>query len=399
MFAIAPILKQRQNEITFAVDDVEPAPKRLRTVTAKSKLEEELGKPLFAFSHDEGFETVNTKYKKRFAPRIHPLISAVDIAFSSHRPLVLTPDTIWLAIAQGFSHHINNNAEKYRDRFVSHSGKKKLEIKALKIPETTEEWSEAIHEWTLLIRDSVGAAPYHLLECNFSTTTPTTLTASRIFMMDVFREYFEFEMLVICGIPKITLLGTVEDWQRICDRVRIMAEYDLHWWTDRLLPICEEFVNTASGDPLLLFWQNIYKPRYLCGKDDLIRGWLADLFPYVIDKRTQGPTKKNDILNTVRFDFTVKNGIAAKDFPLGLCQVPFKVKVNYKKYRMKLVAGFIGVHQDSHDRLRPEIGWAVQEDDSFQQILDKIERKYRTEESIYGLPLNALRLLKKMMQN
>ncbi|MFN6483910.1 MULTISPECIES: DUF4419 domain-containing protein [unclassified Nostoc] len=35
-------------------------------------------------------------------------------------------------------------------------------------------------------------------------------------------------MYCVCGIPEITLLGTVEDWQSISDRVQIMAEYDLN---------------------------------------------------------------------------------------------------------------------------------------------------------------------------
>ncbi|MDJ1184633.1 hypothetical protein [Roseofilum casamattae] len=53
MSAIAPILEQEQNEISFAVDDVEPASERLPTASAKSQLEEQLGKPLFAFSHKD----------------------------------------------------------------------------------------------------------------------------------------------------------------------------------------------------------------------------------------------------------------------------------------------------------------------------------------------------------
>jgi hypothetical protein len=32
-------------------------------------------------------------------PRIHPLAAAVHLAFAGHRPLVLTPDAVWLCIA------------------------------------------------------------------------------------------------------------------------------------------------------------------------------------------------------------------------------------------------------------------------------------------------------------
>ncbi|MDJ1184636.1 DUF4419 domain-containing protein [Roseofilum casamattae] len=380
MSAIAPILEQQQNEISFAVDDVEPAPKPLPTASAKSQLEEQLGKPLFAFSHDDRFETVSAKYNHPLAHGIHPLAFAVHLAFSEHRPLLLTPDIIWLTIAQGFSHHINNHAEQFRDRFVSHSGKETLKIEVLSIPETAEQWSNSVREWTLLLRDRVGADLYHLLECNFSTTTPNSLTASRIVMMDVFRQYFDYRMVCICGIPKITLLGTVEDWQSICDRVRAIAEYDLSWWTDRLLPICEEFVNTASGQPSLSFWQQIYKPQDAYG-GDVITGWLAELFPYLLDDMTKAPTRKNYILNIERSNLTIHDGISPDSLPLGLSQVPFKIALGKQEFALELLAGFIGVYQHPDEgTLSAEIGWSVQERNQLQKLLEKIEREHTTEE-------------------
>ena len=50
------------------------------------------------------------------------LISAIHTAWSSHYPLTLTPDIIWLCIAQGLAQHINTdyNAEKLRHLFVEH---------------------------------------------------------------------------------------------------------------------------------------------------------------------------------------------------------------------------------------------------------------------------------------
>ncbi|OJJ22650.1 hypothetical protein BI308_19465 [Roseofilum reptotaenium AO1-A] len=269
-----------------------------------------------------------------------------------------------------------------RDRFVSHSGKETLTIEVLEMPKQADEWSQAVHEWTLLIRDRVGAEVYHLLECNFSTTTPNALTASRIVMMDAFRQYFDYKMIGACGIPKITLLGTVQDWQSICDRVRMMAEYNLNWWTDRLLPICEELVNTASGHPSLSFWQQIYKPQevYLA---DLTNGWLADLFPYLLDPITREPSRRNPILAIERSNIQSDDGIPLHRLPVGLSKVPFKLTLNQQEYSLELLAGLIGVYQNPDEStLTPEIGWSVQEGDRFQRLLDKIEREHIIEKSI-----------------
>jgi hypothetical protein len=52
----------------------------------------------------------------------------VYAAYAGHRPLVLSPDMIWLQITQGFASHVDKNAEKLRYLFVNHSGKEKLKI-------------------------------------------------------------------------------------------------------------------------------------------------------------------------------------------------------------------------------------------------------------------------------
>jgi hypothetical protein len=44
----------------------------------------------------------------------HGLAAAIFHAYNNHQHLILTPDDIWLTIAQGVSQHINYNAEKFR---------------------------------------------------------------------------------------------------------------------------------------------------------------------------------------------------------------------------------------------------------------------------------------------
>src|SRR5580658_2067051 len=56
----------------------------------------------------------------------HPLIDAVHLVFSQHRPLTLPPDAVWLVIAQGFSHHVAANGESLRHRLARHQGRQEL---------------------------------------------------------------------------------------------------------------------------------------------------------------------------------------------------------------------------------------------------------------------------------
>lgn len=53
-------------------------------------------------------------------------VKAVHAAFFDHHPLILSPDIIWLTIAQGLAHHVDQNAEELRDQFVRHGGAKRV---------------------------------------------------------------------------------------------------------------------------------------------------------------------------------------------------------------------------------------------------------------------------------
>jgi hypothetical protein len=100
---------------TFAVDDVEPACEPAATVT----LAEHVGAHLH-LGVDGSVRVLPTH-------GVHPLMAAVHHAFADHRPLVLSPDAVWLTIAQGVAHHVRLHAEALRSRLVRHEGK--IEIK------------------------------------------------------------------------------------------------------------------------------------------------------------------------------------------------------------------------------------------------------------------------------
>jgi Domain of unknown function (DUF4419) len=381
MSAIAPILEQTAGKICFNVDDVRPTKKQFPVQNPKSQIEQQFKKSIIAFSHDDIFETVESYGNNLLANvfYLHPLALAVDAAFNEHRPLLLTPDMIWIAIAQGFAHHINNNYEALRSQFVRHQNQKKLIVEIRQLPRNSQQWSEVVREWSLQIRDEVGAEIYQLLECNFTTTTLITKTVSHVVMMDAFQHYFEYVAVGICGIPQVTLLGTIADWQIIYDRVEEIARYELNWWTDRLLPICQQLIETAAGKPALEFWRHIYKPQLTYGANTFT-GWLADLFPYLKHPKSQIPTIRNSILSIDRSQLTVDDGISLADLPSGLSQVAFKLEMrNKQQYNLELMAGFIGVSQNSDSGvLQPEIGWWVQEGTAFDELLDKIEREHLT---------------------
>ena len=145
----------------------------------------------------------------RAVSKCHPLIDAVATAFNQHWPLTLSPDSIWLVIGQGFAHHVAENAETLRHHLVRHDGRRELRVAVSDLSLSSFEC--AISHWSLQIREATNPVLHETLICDFSTTTPAIRTASEVVLMDCYSSYFEYSMMSVCGIPKITVTGSLQD--------------------------------------------------------------------------------------------------------------------------------------------------------------------------------------------
>lgn len=305
--------------------------------------------------------------------QLHPVISALDIAFSDHRPLCLSPDMIWLLICQGVAQHINVEAESLRSQIVQHEGKVKIEVFRDEFIKGSPEnrWDELIDELCLRVKDHIGSMHDHFVP-DFSTTGSKERIAAKVVLLDAVQSYFDYEVTTRCGIPSITLEGSVEDWQSLADRVEGFAKFDLGWWLTALRPILQEFVCAVQGKVRPAFWESIYKFESISG-GGAVTGWIAAFFPYFKDKHglatvknswiSQGGTKLDRLVQGQWGDSqTYYRDPSPTDFPSSLASVPFVWNYFSQTFHMELLAGFVGVAQDKTTlALRPEIGWAVRE--------------------------------------
>lgn len=230
-------------------------------------------------------------------------VSAVYQAFAFHHPLELSPDHIWLTILQGFATHVNLNAEKLRKQFVDFEGKQKIEVDAnVSLDNPNCNWGDVIE----LFIDQIGKyVPTEVTELVistdktdnskkplFSTTTSLASSAFGICFMDAMQQYFEYFGTTECGIPKITLLGSIDDWRKIYDLIGELEKYGLEDWVKHLKCIIKEFILVKEGNtPNLEFWNGIFKyydPRGGSGSVPYVNGWIKFLFPY-LDKNKKNP--------------------------------------------------------------------------------------------------------------
>jgi hypothetical protein len=343
--------------ITFVVDAVAAATIPAPTIT----LAELLGEHVAA--------GIDSTLRVLPMQGVHPLLAAVHHAFAEHRPLVLSPDALWLTIASGVAQHVRLHGEGLRSRLIRHAGRKTLEVSVPAMPSAVGEWQTIVHGFRGAIADDVGAGLARLLTCDFSTTGDVERTASEIVLMDALATYYDYAVTIICGIPSITLTGTTTDWRSIRERIRILAELDLGFWTTSLAPIVDRLVAAADGRPDVVFFQAIYKPQATYGKE-IITGWIARLFPYVRDD--QGAhTLRNPLLQYALDEALPEGnpesfyydgpGISSNDPPAG----PSRVLVRLRDQNdgdlvpILLEGGLLAVEQDAEGRLVPRAGWLI----------------------------------------
>lgn len=311
----------------------------------------------------------------------HPGVAAIHLAFNDHRPLVLSPDIIWMFVAQGFANHINANAKELRSKLVSHPGKLLITARRDDFVKGSPEnpWSNVLDDFAAQIREHIGEKTHDLLLPSFSTTGAVERAAAQVVLLDAMQSYFEYQFCTLCGIPQVILAGSAADWQRVAERAEELGRFGLNWWTEALLPILEEFVAASRGRADPRFWRSIYKIDDGSG-GPFISGWITAFFPYFKDSETGYATKRNywlaaggTRLQKLLYPPEKKDwsgGPTTDCFPSGLAKAPFRWQYSDTAYEMEFLAGFVGVRQDAKTlALRPEIGWAVHEPSRREAIL------------------------------
>jgi hypothetical protein len=293
-----------------------------------------------------------------------PLFHAVSYAFNSHCPLVLTPDSVWLTILTGLTHHIDSDPEKMRHHFVAHEGKKELEVKIAGggIRDASSWlWETGIKGFSRLLQENLNPKRHALIVSSFSTTTPTDRLASEVALMGAMKHWFAYKMTLACGISRVTIEGTPADWSNIIDRVNALSEFDLSWWTASLLPVLGQIKSACEGRPDIDFWTRAYLKHVIgSGGDYNVSGWINVFYPYVAGK-TEGTMQRNPFVAWDTFKDRWQRGLNPDDFPLGLSSVPVSIDDNGIPYECEFYGGLVGVAMSKTDyEVRPVSGYSIQ---------------------------------------
>lgn len=192
-----------------------------------------------------------------------------------------------------------------------------------------------------------------LFVADFSTTDQVSLTASQIVLMYAMKEYFEYRMSCACGIPRVELLGTEEDWKRLIEKTRNLASVlnnvdkeepkaRSQTFFVALIPVLEKLLSEfTSISPDKDFWGKIVTEEHYGSGASAMYGWFSKFFWY---------TKEGEVVTEGR-------NLSLEDLPCGTVSVPFTFNGN----KLLLIAGHFGTKMIG-DAIAPAMAWAVIED-------------------------------------
>ncbi|KAG9398844.1 hypothetical protein AC1031_014162 [Aphanomyces cochlioides] len=241
-------------DITFAVSPVQLFKVQERTtnqikniLTPLKEFKEEDCKTILQV-HPHQYKTVPSK--SGF------VLGAIQ-AYSRHHNLVIRPDDIWFAIMVQLGFYLNGNAETLRGSLVKHQDQKELIVNGL----------GSLHsaDYGGMAKEMIDKMEEHLVDPSmkewilpaFSTTTDHDRIAGSVVMMATMKKYFSFTFKLGCGIPNVTLLGTVRDWESIRSRVDHLRQFGGHMdeWVDMLSVVLDQFVTASKGQVDVDFWR------------------------------------------------------------------------------------------------------------------------------------------------
>lgn len=371
---LCKVTKHDDNGITFLVDKTLKKPKhflekeKTSYIISEYLYDEQIEKELFDVVKCS-FEDDTLSYLGQ-----DTLYKCLTRCFAEHRPLVLTPDVIWLIICQTLAKHIYDNAEEYRERIVDHNDKMLIDVETpYAINDNRCDWPKILDSFYAEIDKKTKDGIANKMVADFSTTGINERISSVATLMHGMESYFKYEVTHYrCGIPYVTLKGNQSDWERVLAKADILNDFGLNEWYRWLKPILKEFVRAASGKPHKTFWKNIvqsgrmrFPERGGCMPNfHYINGWCVALLDHQ-DYDTDEPAYEKCFKDiSMKSEMTRVGFLYREIWPSGKSTIT----------PMELWSGIIGVEENKQTfALTPKIGWFVRKSHEHEESISRLK--------------------------
>lgn len=300
-------------------------------------------------------------------------LSAVLFAFNHHLPLTLRPEHFWILILQTVSLHVNSNSEKLRSKFVTHKGKKKIEISRddFVLGEKGNDWAGAVREFGQQISQLTLPDTAALLATDFSSSSSVEVVAGQVTIMDMVKDFFRFCIFTKCGFPEITLEGTSEDWHRLRSKSQALIRRKClsnfsNMWLPALLSVLDRLVEQYDNPTVVdvTFWESFCKEGggQMSGRKESIDGWVNVFFPVLRHSAINlfSVPYGSKIRRSPRLGHDPgKTGADYDILPSGMASAPVAWKYYDAEIQLEFRSGFVGAVLRPDGSVSPDVGWYI----------------------------------------
>jgi len=191
----------------------------------------------------------------------------LSMCWKNHYGIIISPTILWNMVLGNLAFEVNKNPETYRKYFTNFNDKMEIII---------NQGGNLINV-KLLINKLNGIIPNNIMDDffpDFTTDTDKSIIANYTAFLDMVSPYYNYGMF-LCGIPKIKILGTDEDWDLLgASCVRI--------WT--AIPEFKSYLNTVLDRINEIIYNDADFSKFFslqrCGSGSQVEvnGWITDFF-------------------------------------------------------------------------------------------------------------------------
>jgi hypothetical protein len=321
-------------------------------------------------------------------------------AYNSHKPLRLRPDDINLALQLIWSICLNNNAEKFRSEFVNHQGKMELQVES-----RVFDSNFFCQQFANLMKQNVKNPEFiEFFTKEFTTTTQLIKTVTNQVLMNTLKEYFSCSMILGCGISKVIMEGTKEDWNKLSESYEyfktFFANTELGLWFVHFDVIMKNLIlmrnlqdsgEVEATNELKEFWIRVicYVPQG-SGGQTILGGWVRLLTPYSSTNKIIGlekpilcldlSKKRPEYSRDYKQQDVLANYYAAtgwSELQKSLIETPAKLfDYDGTEYDVEFVSGFYPPYERDDGSISTNIGFLMRTDKTIEK--KKLQKYYNS---------------------
>ncbi len=200
----------------------------------------------------------------------------LQMAWGNHYSVILSPDIFWFILLNESAGHIKDNSEHYRSLFTTAS-EGKTDIVVPTMDPQLIDLNLIADELRKLVPTDID-----IFIPRFSTSTPSSSFAFKAAFADAMSPYYNY-MMLLCGIPKLQVQGTIEDWNQLSDGIEklkglLNKDESIIGYFDRIKNVAKSIINNIET-PNADFWKGMFSlDRCGSGSQVDVNGWIVDLY-------------------------------------------------------------------------------------------------------------------------